>query len=705
MSYSLCRGLLKAHPIFHQQVQHTVRWQNPISAHRLTEALLCYNYPVSCPVRLEQLRTLMGRATATWHQHLSEHIHQQNFNISRACDRSTQQLALCNSSRWPKLAREEMVTSSCRGGKLPNPTQMTCAWRSYAQGAGYSTLGMAQSRQERRYLRTFVNIDNVPTDLDGWLSFVQQLPRTGYINGGVIVLILAALVDMDTLPGRVEEVSAEVSFLVNDARKRLILPANILERASAAVQKHEMLKTEFFQPGSQLFESIQRLMNAAALNAAIYDDAQQCSKMAIVQRRLRMPYESFWDTLCEKGIQPGAIQHASQLLACRAQLALDGLMPPPSSTSWSAMLSAVCKSCHQDDLSNVLPHNIFRPLEAISHAVINDWPAAAAGSPCHDLQRVTSVLLLHQVQHIKNMTAPDIGRICSAANSLKIKNEFTPEGLETFMFAIANLAPDMQAREVSSVAHFLMEQGCQLSSEPGMFILEALVRCLPVMEVDRVYQLLRASSNSCGVVNQECCAAFLSALARVAVVLPPSKVCYSYLAAVKLMDASGFRLDRQITDDLLAAVLRTAHKMSPALVAGTARVFAKMPLPFNSSAGEALLARILEVLEEMDIKGVAQTGWALGRAGVQLPGPACNVFLKSLVRVAPSLTNSPFLLFNFLWTWVMLERQAVIPDRARAVLVQAAEGAISLHPAGRLEREVKLLNELGLEVPDEMNRP
>jgi hypothetical protein len=705
MSYSLCRGLLKAHLIFQQQMQHTVRWQNPISAQRLTDALLCYNYPVSCHVRLEQLRTLMGRATATWHQHLSEHSHQQNFSISRACDRSTQQLALRNSGRWLKLAREEMVTSSCRGGKLPDPRQMTCAWRSYAQGAGCSTLRMAQSRQERRDLGTFVNVDNVPTDLDGWLSFVQQLPRTGYINGGVIIMILVALIDIDDISERVEEVSAEVSFLVDEARKRLNWPANVLERVSAAIQKHEALKTEILQPGSQLFESIQRLMNAAALNAATYDDAPQCSKMAVAQRRLRMPCESFWDTLCEKGIQPGAIRHACQMLACRADLALDGLMPPPSTTLWSALLSAVCKSCHQDDLSTVLPHNISKPLAAISQAVINDWPAAAAGSPCHDLQRVTSVLLLHQVQHIKNMTAHDIGKICFAAVSLKIKNEFTPEGLETFMVAIANLAPDMQAREVSAVAHFLMEQGCQLSSEPGIFILATLLRCLPVMDVDRVYQLLKAYSNSCGVVDKEVCAAFLSALARVTVALSPSQVCYSCLAAVKLIDASEFRVDEQITDALLAAVLRTVHKMSPGLVAGTARAFAKMPLSFDSSAGEALLARLLEVLDEMDIKGVAQAGWALGRAEVQLPEPACNALLKSLVHVAPSLINSPFLLFNFLSTWAMLERQAIIPDRARAVLVQAAEGALSLQPAGRVEREVGLLNELGLEVPDEMNRP
>jgi hypothetical protein len=707
MSYSLCRGLLKAHLIFQQQMQHTVRWQNPISAQRLTDALLCYNYPVSCHVRLEQLRTLMGRATATWHQHLSEHSHQQCFKISPACDSSTQQLAVHNSNRWPKLAIEEMVTSSCRGGKLSNPGQMTCAWRSYAQGAGCSTPNTAQDGQEHRddgpSAATYVNVEDLPTDLVGWISFVQQLPRTGGIHGKVIVKTLAALNDVQDISERVEEVVDEVCFLVDTARQCTERPANVLKRVSNAVRKHEALKAAMLQPGSQLLESIYGLMLAAALNAATYASAQRCSGMALAQIRLRLPCESFWEALCKKGIPSGPTLHVSALLGVRSVLVREKLLPPPSFTLWSSLLSATCSSLYKQDISKVPAHCITKPLVAITRAEIDGWPAAAAASPCKDLQKLTSELLLNQVPHLGTIGIADVRRICTAATWLEA--DLTPQALHKILVAVADTAPNMDRREVVDVARFFIQKGCRFSSKVGTTLVSAILRTLPGMDKELVFHLLMAFGKHRAPLSEDLRAALLTALCRIAPDLDPGQVCSSCVTVAKLVSIPGFTVDGRTIPTLLTAVLRSAHAMNPGEVAGTTRAFANIPLPFDSPAGEALLAQLLEVFEKMNIKCVVQTGWALGRAEVQLPKPVYNALLKALFRVAPSLDSSPFYLFSFLTSLVTLERQAVIPEEARAVLMQAAQNAISQRSSSIIGDKLvqSLMKKLGLEVPEELH--
>jgi hypothetical protein len=708
MSYhSHCRGLLQAHPIFQEHMQRTVRRQNPISGRRLTDALLCYNYPVSCHVRLEQLRTLMGRATATWHQHLSKHSHQQFFKISPACDSSTQQLAVRNSNRWPTLAIEEMMTSSCRGGKLPNPGQITCAWRSYAQGAGYSTPNTAQDGQEHRddgpSAATNVKVEDIPTDLVGWISFVQQLPRTGGLHGKLIVKTLTALADVKDISGRMEEVVDEVSFLVDKARQGTERPAVVLKRVSSAVRKHEALKAAMLQPGSQLLESIHGLMHAAALNAATYANAQHCSGMALAQIRLRLPCESFWEGLCEKGIPSGPVLYASALLGVRTVLAREKLLPPPSFTLWSALLSATCSSLYKQDISKVLAHCITKPLVAITRAESDGWPAAAAASPCKDLQKLTSELLLNQVPHLEKIGLADVRRICAAVTWLEA--DLTPPALNKILVAVADTAPKMDGREVVDVARFFIQKGCRFSSKVGTTIVSAILRTLPGMNEDLVFHLLMAFGKYRAPLGEDFCAALLTALCRIAPDLEPGRVCSSCVTVAKLLSTSGCTVDGRTVATLSTAILRTAHAMKPVELAGAARAFAKIPLPLDSPAGEVLLARLLEGFEEMNIKCVVQTGWALGRAGVQLPDSVHNALLKALFRVAPSLDSSPFYLFNFLASLLTLERQAIIPEEPRAVLMQAAQNAISQRSSSIIRDKFmqSLIKELGLEVPEELH--
>jgi hypothetical protein len=105
-------------------------------------------------------------------------------------------------------------------------------------------------------------------------------------------------------------------------------------------------------------------------------------------------------------------------------------------------------------------------------------------------------------------------------------------------------------------------------------------------------------------------ATLLRALCRVAPELSPRQVSKAVNGLGVLAHSSGWSLDEQAIDAVLAAVVRTARAIRPAYLADTTRAFGSILLPFDCPAGKALLARLVEVLEDVDEAWLIHLGGA-----------------------------------------------------------------------------------------------
>lgn len=213
---------------------------------------------------------------------------------------------------WPEAApnTDAKEAASGRVEMLPNQNKKSGAGRSSvvksgAPRAGDSTSQMAKGPPKRGSKPSSANqfdyVQKLPSNLDGWLSFVKRLPRTRPLHEGLIMRRLQALTIIDNVSERAEDLSAAFLFLVDVARQQFTKKhATGLTFIAIALSKHKSLEKAMLYPGSPLLESIRGLMQAAASNALSYTDSQGCIRIATAQKALQLPCTEFLKTLSER---------------------------------------------------------------------------------------------------------------------------------------------------------------------------------------------------------------------------------------------------------------------------------------------------------------------------------------------------------------------------------------------------------------------
>jgi hypothetical protein len=541
--------------------------------------------------------------------------------------RKTGQLEKTNSSRqvrlqlelkerlWPEAApnKEAKAAASGRVEMLPNQNKNCGAWRSRAvksgaPRAGDSTSQMAQGPPKRGSRPSLANgFDYVQdlliwtADLDSWLSFVKQLPRTRPIHEELIMRRLRALTLIDNVSERAEDVSSAFLFLVDVARQGFTTKhATGLKYIAIALSKHKVLEEAMFYPGSPLLESIRGLMQAAVSNALFYTDSKEFIKIAIAQITLQLPCTEFWKTLIEKRMLRFHKEVVLDLALARMCLSFQGLMPPPSNAEWHAMLSATPKNLSKKGKLVVRGDKIASWLFAISKAVQRGYPASAPNSPCEKLQKLTVEILIQQLAHPITLRSASLRKIVFAADILNVRMK--PADSDKLMAVICRAYSKVQAQEAGEPADSFSRQSLPNRTEVGAALSSTLLHTLPVMPPHRVCVLLAPFMMRGHRIwlKEDTWAALLRALCRVAPEWSSRDVSSALRGLGVLANSSGWSLDEQAIDAVLAAVVRTAHAIHPAYLADTTRAFGSIPLPFDSPAGKALLARLVEGLEDVD---------------------------------------------------------------------------------------------------------
>jgi hypothetical protein len=603
-------------------MQRTFRWQALITALPLNIVLRGYQHPQSrCwNVFPEHGRMLAVTPWATGHKHFSAFAKRDppNPESSLVSCRETGQLEKTTSSRqwtlpavlmelkellWPAPAPNKMekAPASGRGGMLPNQNMKSSALKSGAPGAGDSSSQMAQGTLERGPWpispHELHDEQKIPSDLDGWLLFVEDLHRTHPMKAEVVWKTLQALTIIDNVSEREEDVSAAFLFLI-EAAQRLDTPAHCILHVSNAVDRHTSLKTAMISPSSPLLESIRGLMQAAA-SKAVYTNPSECTNMATAQVSLRMPCTEFWQTLIEKELEELVFRQVSDLVHCRMCLSFESLMSPPSNAEWGVLLRATCKSLNLYMTVNRNSGRIVRTLHAISGAVQKGYPASAADSPCFELQKLAVEMLFALVPRMFKLGPDLVIQSLFAADILNVS--LKPAASSTLMCAINRACPEVQAKEAVVAAASFPRQGLPIRTEVGAALSSTLLHTLPVMPPCVVCDVLEPFMTRGHRIwlKEDTWAALLRAVCRVAPELSPRLVCKAVEGLDVLVHSSGWSLDEQTIDAVLAAVERTARRIHPECVADTTRAFGSIPLPFDSPAGKALLARSLQVLEEM----------------------------------------------------------------------------------------------------------
>jgi hypothetical protein len=321
------------------------------------------------------------------------------------------------------------------------------------------------------------------------------------------------------------------------------------------------------------------------------------------------------------------------------------------------------------------------------------------GSPFKDLEAKVALKLLSLLEDDIPASC-DISVIWWVIHVLDLAAQLGPKALETLDNALVHQVPVMSSQQLTWVACELSEIGMLSSSKGSAALLSAVAHALPKMGKGELGRLGHCFRKAARMIKAEAWVPFLDALPGVAAKLTPRGVSEVIQIIGSFPKAFNTFPDKHTINALLTALPRKVGGIQSGQLFHLMMAFEKIPLPFDSPAGHALLAEL-----PRGIKGVSEkflTRWMDGlvSAEVAIPEKLMDALWTELERVAAFLTVEQLL--NVLGNTAVLKNRGVIPEEVRTVLLRAVLRRAPLIDRRTAQEMFKWLRVLGWEIPDEL---